>query len=379
MAPTAIQHQLLRQQQQQQSSLISESIMCPVCLSAYGGRIRQCRAGHSVCDSCFSRLTECPTCRGAFAPEMRNYALEDVMQRLHQSGLTAVETAAAGDGDQKAEKKSAKKRGKHFLDPPLHAIISQQPPGQFLCLADNACGRRLPACRLLSHLRQLHADVFIASNANLLAGEEFSMQLTVSLQRSARQAIYIRRAGVFFLCYDAPDAEAEPVDSAAAAVDATTPTHFVWLQAASSCYEARRYAYKCRLSFVVCTAAAAAATAAGSKGPARVQRQRIEASYQNEAVLDDEWLARDVRTKRCCLAVRTVERRARAQLEVTVRLASGGDRLQSPEKQPVRTDTLVLVQDVRRPAAGAVGSLAAVPATTTTTAANRLRNYPYNV
>lgn len=69
---------------------LGDALNCPVCLNVFSSRIRQCRFGHSVCASCHSRLQECPTCRGDFAPEMRNYALEEVIGRLQQTGLAAA-------------------------------------------------------------------------------------------------------------------------------------------------------------------------------------------------------------------------------------------------------------------------------------------------
>lgn len=67
---------------------IGESIICPVCLDVFEGRILQCHAGHSVCGSCHKKLSACPTCRGGFASKMRNYALEEVIFSLMKCGLT---------------------------------------------------------------------------------------------------------------------------------------------------------------------------------------------------------------------------------------------------------------------------------------------------
>lgn len=78
------------------SAHLGDAIICPVCLSVFGGRIRQCRAGHSVCQSCFEKLVGCPTCRGSFAGEMRNYALEEVIASLQKTGLMSEASGKAG-------------------------------------------------------------------------------------------------------------------------------------------------------------------------------------------------------------------------------------------------------------------------------------------
>lgn len=71
------------------SAHLGDAIICPVCLSVFSGRIRQCRAGHSVCETCFDRLVGCPTCRGSFTGEMRNYALEEVIASLQKTALAS--------------------------------------------------------------------------------------------------------------------------------------------------------------------------------------------------------------------------------------------------------------------------------------------------
>lgn len=78
---------------------LGESIICPVCLNVFAGRIRQCLIGHSVCDECYGKLAECPTCRGHLADYIRNYQLEELISRLHQSGLTSTLTTAETEND----------------------------------------------------------------------------------------------------------------------------------------------------------------------------------------------------------------------------------------------------------------------------------------
>ncbi|XP_032141738.1 E3 ubiquitin-protein ligase SIAH1-like [Sapajus apella] len=50
---------------------------CPVCLDYALPPIIQCERGHIVCNSCRSKLTSCPTCRGPLA-FIRNLAMEKV-------------------------------------------------------------------------------------------------------------------------------------------------------------------------------------------------------------------------------------------------------------------------------------------------------------
>lgn len=58
-----------------------EDFECPLCLEYMHPPIRQCREGHSMCDSCFFKVTSCPVCR---APKSytRSLSLEILQTRM---------------------------------------------------------------------------------------------------------------------------------------------------------------------------------------------------------------------------------------------------------------------------------------------------------
>lgn len=212
---------------------------------------------------------------------------------------------------------------------------AKQPSGLYTCRADPDCQARLPICRLLNHVRQLHEPAFCTSNANLfhsdlpspppshplpgLTGQAhlprpaFQMRLTVPLQRSVRRAVHIRRAGVFFICFEAlPPPRPPLVPSSEAGQPA--PTHFAWVQSACLEREAHRYQYHCELQFI---------GGPGSAGRQPQQQLRMTTATFSDAVLGESWLPGDVRAKRNCLAAHVPHQLAKATLRVSIRAADG--------------------------------------------------------
>jgi hypothetical protein len=50
---------------------------CPICATlAISGPIKQCKNGHSICDTCASRVDKCPSCNGKIV--IRNLQLENL-------------------------------------------------------------------------------------------------------------------------------------------------------------------------------------------------------------------------------------------------------------------------------------------------------------
>lgn len=82
---TAIQTILEEQAALELGSVDTESLLtlveCPVCLDHITPPIKQCVIGHLVCNECFPRLTNCPTCRSTMSQE-RNLAMEQVSRLL---------------------------------------------------------------------------------------------------------------------------------------------------------------------------------------------------------------------------------------------------------------------------------------------------------
>jgi hypothetical protein len=54
-----------------------KELECPVCLEYMTSSIKMCENGHNICDSCRSRISTCPTCKGEFI-KGRNITLERI-------------------------------------------------------------------------------------------------------------------------------------------------------------------------------------------------------------------------------------------------------------------------------------------------------------
>lgn len=184
--------------------------------------------------------------------------------------------------------------------------------GLFTCRASVDCTIRLPICRLYNHLRQLHGETFVTSTANLLrpAGaspvdHRYHARMTVSLRRSMRRAVHIRKSGVFFICFDAINSapavkkspnrggnDAEVIDDAEDA-----PTHMAWVQTACSNGEARAFRFRCELVY-------------GGK-------PQTQATFE-DAVFGEPWRSTDVLAHRYALCVRVPAKLAKATLRVSI-------------------------------------------------------------
>jgi E3 ubiquitin-protein ligase SIAH1 len=60
---------------------VRDVLECPVCLEYMVPPITMCSSGHSVCQACRPRLTNCPTCRRPLLG-IRNYGLEHLAREL---------------------------------------------------------------------------------------------------------------------------------------------------------------------------------------------------------------------------------------------------------------------------------------------------------
>ncbi|GLV41182.1 seven in absentia [Carabus blaptoides fortunei] len=66
----------------QTDEALMHEVECPVCKDHMIRPIRMCAAGHNICDNCFQKLTECPTCRGVLG-QTRNISLETLSEQMH--------------------------------------------------------------------------------------------------------------------------------------------------------------------------------------------------------------------------------------------------------------------------------------------------------
>lgn len=305
------------------ATALRDSIVCPVCWNVFSGPIFLCRIGHSVCNFCFVQIKQCPTCRSPMDGVLRNYALEDVVHRLHQQTMASLGSGTLRrNGTQRTILPesgvflhSATKHLNltpfvcvHILDDALPRIRRISPPqsrGLFTCRSSTGCTERLPICRMFNHIRQCHADAYVCSNIDLqkrvqapllwpdaVAWEpRFTMRWIVTLQRSMRRAVHIRRAGLFFVCFDR--IAAAPTKTGG---EPTPPTHFAWVQAACTNAEARRFKFRFDLTY----------------GP-----QNTVATYE-DACFGETWTEHAIRSARYCLAVRLPDALSRATLRVHI-------------------------------------------------------------
>lgn len=64
----------------QNDKLLRQVFECPICKDYMVPPIHQCVSGHTLCNSCKTKLDKCPSCE-AKIEETRNYILEDVAEK----------------------------------------------------------------------------------------------------------------------------------------------------------------------------------------------------------------------------------------------------------------------------------------------------------
>lgn len=60
---------------------VLRELECPICWNFMVPPIRQCCNGHSVCETCYLKLKQCPICQGKFT-KVRNRSLEAVLEAV---------------------------------------------------------------------------------------------------------------------------------------------------------------------------------------------------------------------------------------------------------------------------------------------------------
>lgn len=63
-------------------------LKCPVCYDAVGNNgspIWMCSNGHVMCNGCYAKLITCPLCRNVLHDNIRNLALERVLQLISEA------------------------------------------------------------------------------------------------------------------------------------------------------------------------------------------------------------------------------------------------------------------------------------------------------
>ncbi|XP_073943564.1 uncharacterized protein isoform X2 [Choristoneura fumiferana] len=190
---------------------LDDLLQCPVCYEIPSGQIFQCNEGHHVCGRCKARLSQCPVCRALFFGT-RNYAMEELIanvRKLRAFKLGGkVTTGSSGSGSNTpaeestigdAENDAAEEEENNLTDPNLPVL--RAPPackGLFRCLCcKNGNSIRLPAARLLNHLRYFHSPELIegqSENGEYLQAWQFS-----TIPGRIVTAVRVSDMGIFFL------------------------------------------------------------------------------------------------------------------------------------------------------------------------------------
>lgn len=189
---------------------LDDLLQCPVCYEIPSGQIFQCNEGHHVCGRCKMRLDVCPVCRALFFGT-RNYALEELIANFRkmrafktsakaQTGSSKSSAPARGTApgeDENENNEDDEENNQNVINQP-----AQGPPqackGLFRCLCcKNVNGQRLPAARLLNHLRYFHSpDLLEGQSEN---GEYLQAWQFTTTPGKIVTAVRISDMGIFFL------------------------------------------------------------------------------------------------------------------------------------------------------------------------------------
>ncbi|KFW62302.1 E3 ubiquitin-protein ligase SIAH2, partial [Pygoscelis adeliae] len=141
---------------------------CPVCFDYVLPPIRQCQAGHLVCNQCRDKLSLCPTCRGSLTPSIRNLAMEKVASAV----LFPCKYATTGCS-----------LTLHHTEKPAHEDICEYRP--YSCPCPGAtCKWQGSLEAVMSHLMHAHKSittlqgediVFLATDINLPGAVDWVM------------------------------------------------------------------------------------------------------------------------------------------------------------------------------------------------------------
>lgn len=182
-------------------------LQCPVCYEIPTGHIFQCNEGHNVCGRCKVRLSVCPVCRALFFGT-RNYAMEELIANVRKlrafklggkvtRGLLASDSSSTPARDSGSD--NAEYLGEDENNDNQNSVVAPNPcKGLFRCLCcKNGNSIRLPAARLLNHLRYFHSPELLEGRAE---GGEYlqAWQISTTLGKLVT-AIKISNMGIFFL------------------------------------------------------------------------------------------------------------------------------------------------------------------------------------
>ncbi|XP_075985491.1 uncharacterized protein LOC142982719 [Anticarsia gemmatalis] len=221
---------------------LDDLLQCPVCYEIPSGQIFQCNEGHHVCGRCKMRLDLCPVCRALFFGT-RNYAMEELIANVRKlrafklgGKVTTADSAAENKSPPKEstaavpESESADDDVSDVQSNQSTARVPQACKGLFRCLScKTGNGVRLPAARLLNHLRYFHSPELIegkSENGEYVQAWQFS-----TAPGRIVTAVRVADMGIFFLVIEISN------DSVCA-----------WLAMAASPWVAHEFSYTITIS-----------------------------------------------------------------------------------------------------------------------------------
>ncbi|XP_026323641.1 uncharacterized protein LOC113232942 [Hyposmocoma kahamanoa] len=224
---------------------LDDLLQCPVCYEIPAGQIFQCNEGHHVCGRCKMRLDVCPVCRALFFGT-RNYAMEELIANVRKlrafklggKVTTLTTSTAASDSNSPPTDEAVSETEDNPEDEDNNHNFASRPAfrapqackGLFRCLCcKNGNAERLPAARLLNHLRYYHAPELIegsTENGEYLQAWQFSTE-----PGRIVTAVRVADMGVFFLI-----------------IEINADSVYAWLTMASSPWVAHEFCYTVTIS-----------------------------------------------------------------------------------------------------------------------------------
>lgn len=222
---------------------LDDLLQCPVCYEIPSGQIFQCNEGHHVCGRCKMRLDVCPVCRALFFGT-RNYAMEELIANVRR--LRAFKLGGKVTTDSSSDKNDTPTKEDTSVEVPeidsfegdgsdaqsnqSTARAPQACKGLFRCLScKNGNGVRLPAARLLNHLRYFHSPELIegkSENGEYVQAWQFS-----TTPGRLVTAVRVADMGIFFLI-----------------IEISNDALCAWLSMAASPWVAHEFSYTITIS-----------------------------------------------------------------------------------------------------------------------------------
>ncbi|KAM3966871.1 uncharacterized protein ACR2FA_012402 [Aphomia sociella] len=221
---------------------LDDLLQCPVCYEIPSGQIFQCNEGHHVCGRCKARLDMCPVCRALFFGT-RNYAMEELIANVRKlrafklggkitTGAESLENVTPAAAATTVTESIPTEEDDNQSESSSRSSLRAPPAckGLFRCLCcKSGTGERLPAARLLNHLRYFHSPDLIEGQSE--NGEYVQLWHFSTAPGRIVTAVRVSDMGIFFLI-----------------IEISNDTVCAWLSMASSPGVAQVFSYSVTIS-----------------------------------------------------------------------------------------------------------------------------------